>query len=481
MLCIGESKNMIEIGSLFIQIDKLLDIIKLLFMCLWTIPIYRVYRLLKSLGDQEESPQSIKLSEARVAVAIPARNVKHYIRKVILSLLKQRKLPDLIILIDDSSTDGTLDEVQSLIHEREATLKRIIEQKKYYGIEYELYMRHKLIRMIVLRLKSHSGKSRALNVALNVICNENIDYLLVLDADTILEPDYIEKLTYVMELDPQIGVISGLVRLWLLDSNPIRRAFAKAFRELNSLIYSLTIRKLESAYGTMPNVNGCCALYRMEALKRIGGFPEDSLAEDAVITWELALRGYKASFLPDAIAYTVDSGSVWQLFKRMVRMVRGGYQGFIIRLRKLARKRLWQLITSIIYNYFGGLAFVVNLVDLPISIYLLKHGLGGWGLLEYLAYITHLSPLSLVFTFFSAHPLMLCLLSYLTGLSGLVISGICLLVYYRKKPYLTSALKNAIKYAPLGVLLVWLQSIACMIALPLAVYDILTGGNKCRW
>src|SRR5690606_25879803 len=49
------------------------------------------------------------MAECSISIIIPAYNVEKYLKAALDSIKEQTELPDEVILIDDGSTDGTLD------------------------------------------------------------------------------------------------------------------------------------------------------------------------------------------------------------------------------------------------------------------------------------------------------------------------------------------------------------------------------------
>jgi len=109
---------------------------------------------------------------ADVCVIVPTFNRAHYLAEALDSLLNQTRPPAEIIVVDDGSTDSTLDVVHSFRD------------------------RIRYIR------KENGGKASAVNVGLRESKNQ---YIYVFDDDDIACPDAIEKLIEPLEQDPGLG------------------------------------------------------------------------------------------------------------------------------------------------------------------------------------------------------------------------------------------------------------------------------------
>ena len=104
-----------------------------------------------------------------ISVVIPAYNAEHFIKNGILSIFKQSYRPIEIIVINDGSTDHTLDIIESL--------ENLVPNK-------EIYMK-------IINLKENKGAANALNVGFK---EANGSYICWLSADDIfINPRKLEK------------------------------------------------------------------------------------------------------------------------------------------------------------------------------------------------------------------------------------------------------------------------------------------------
>src|SRR5690625_4858652 len=109
--------------------------------------------------------------KSSVSCIIPCYNSQKYITKTIKSVLNQTIKPLEIILINDKSTDNTL------------------QILKDFGTKYD-----DLIRII--DLKENKGSSFARNYAVQYASG---DYVFFMDSDDLAEPQSIEKYLYRLE------------------------------------------------------------------------------------------------------------------------------------------------------------------------------------------------------------------------------------------------------------------------------------------
>lgn len=114
----------------------------------------------------------------KVTVLMPAYNVGKYIRESIDSILKQTYSDFCLLVINDCSTDDTLD-VVSCIKDKRITL---------------------------ISNETNLGLAATLNKGLDLIRTE---YVARMDGDDIAEPFWLEKELSILETHPEIGVCGG--------------------------------------------------------------------------------------------------------------------------------------------------------------------------------------------------------------------------------------------------------------------------------
>ncbi len=131
------------------------------------------------------------MCQKKVICLICAKNEEKYIKKTLTALFNQSHPPNLTIIVDDGSEDRTIDVIRSV--------KKI----------------HPNIKIIRRRNRGFSALGTPLmantyNSGLKRILKLDFDYLLIIGADTVLPSFYIEKLVTQFQLNPRLGLISGM-------------------------------------------------------------------------------------------------------------------------------------------------------------------------------------------------------------------------------------------------------------------------------
>ncbi len=168
----------------------------------------------------------------KIVIVIPAYNEAAFLKQTLQSLIGQTKLPEKIIVVDDRSTDSTLEIAKSF-------------SEKYSYIQV----------ISSYSEGDHSPGSKVVQAFNEGLKHLETDYDIIckFDADLIFPPDYLEKIENVFERNPSTGMVGGHCTIlkdekWvpetLTDKDHIRGAL-KAYRK-NCF---LEIGKLKPAMG----------------------------------------------------------------------------------------------------------------------------------------------------------------------------------------------------------------------------------------
>ncbi|MGE5612654.1 MAG: glycosyltransferase [Bacillota bacterium] len=203
---------------------------------------------------------------AGVSVVVPAYNEAAVIEKTLAALLalQGNNAPHEIIVVDDGSTDGTGD-----IAERFSSRVRVIR-------------------------KVNGGKASALNLGIQEARNEIV---LVLDADTVIGSTCISMLRPHFA-DPGVVAVAGNVRV----GN--RRKLLPRLQAIEYVASLSLDRRAQDVLNTISVVPGAAGAFRRSAVLAVGGYPGDTLVEDADLTIMLLQAGGKIHYEPAAVVWT---------------------------------------------------------------------------------------------------------------------------------------------------------------------------------
>jgi poly-beta-1,6-N-acetyl-D-glucosamine synthase len=160
----------------------------------------------------------------RYAIVTPVRDEEAYIGAMIESIATQTILPEKWIIVDDGSSDKTVEIVESYAR------------------------RFKFIKLLQLptRDRRRPGGEEAIPSALRLLDVNKFEYLARYDADLSFSPDYIERIMNEFKRDPLLGIAGGGL---YIDKGG----------------------KLEFEKNPEYHVRGALKMYRRECFESIGG------------------------------------------------------------------------------------------------------------------------------------------------------------------------------------------------------------------
>jgi poly-beta-1,6-N-acetyl-D-glucosamine synthase len=171
-------------------------------------------------------------------------------------------------------------------------------------------------RLTCLTYADRGGKVKALNTGMAIISG---DIVVLTDANVMLEPDAITKLTAVFA-DDTVGCAVGNTILRSPDG-------AVSGEGIYSR-YEKRIHRSEENFRTMITVDGALYAIRREFVLPL---PPDTITDDWFMATGVLGRGKRIVYVADAIGYEDAAESVAGEFKRKVRMIAGGYQSLFRR------------------------------------------------------------------------------------------------------------------------------------------------------
>lgn len=226
------------------------------------------------------------MNNKTVSVHIVTYNSADDIIDCLQAVINQNYPVDQIVVVDNASTDGSADKVR-------AFFQQFNSDQQYPTL-------------ILLENKLNTGFAPAHNQA---IAATETEYVLVLNPDLTLAPDYISRLIAQMEANPQIGSATGKLLLkadhGLVDStglrmNTARRAFDRGAGES---------AEQWTQSGPVFGVSGAAALYPRRMINDISVdgefFDADFFAykEDVDVAWRAQLFGWQGYYDAEAIGY----------------------------------------------------------------------------------------------------------------------------------------------------------------------------------
>jgi peptidoglycan-N-acetylglucosamine deacetylase len=217
-------------------------------------------------------------------VVIPAHNEERVIAKTLAALEIARWPGVEVIVVDDGSVDATAEIAGSFP-------VRVLRQRR-------------------------RGKAAALNAGIAAAAG---DVIVVLDADTVLDADFLDTVAPHFA-DPAIGAVAGNVKV----GN--RRSVLARMQALEYIVSLDIDRRTQDALGVVAVVPGAAGAFRRAALLDVGGYPGETLVEDADLTIALLRGEWRIHYEPAAVAWTEAPETVGDVLRQRRRWAYGNVQ-----------------------------------------------------------------------------------------------------------------------------------------------------------
>ncbi|NJA04835.1 glycosyltransferase family 2 protein [Methylomonas sp. UP202] len=217
----------------------------------------------------------------KVSVIIVNWNGDRFLERCLSTLLVQSIMPHEIILVDNASSDASLNIVQYF-----STVK-------------------------LLPQNENLGFARGNNLAINIISPDS-EWIALLNPDAFPNPDWLERLLAAADSYPEVSVFASLQ---MCDDNAEVIDGAGDSYHVSGLVWRDHHGGLISPMDreNKPVFSPCAAaaLYRRQALIDVGGFDEDFFCyvEDVDLGFRLRLAGHQAMLVGDAVVRHVGSAS----------------------------------------------------------------------------------------------------------------------------------------------------------------------------
>jgi GT2 family glycosyltransferase len=215
----------------------------------------------------------------RVAVVVVNWNGGDVLTRCLDALAGQTLAPARIIVVDNASTDGSVDRLEE---------------------------RHR--RVEVIRLAGNVGFAAGNNLAVHAA--DGCDWVALLNPDAFPEPGWLEALLRARADEPDFDFFaSRLLQAEAPDTldgaGDSLHANGLAFRRDHGAPAAGTALAREETFSAC----AAAALYRRDAFLQVGGFDERFFCyfEDTDLAFRLRLAGHRCLYVPDAVVHHVGS------------------------------------------------------------------------------------------------------------------------------------------------------------------------------
>ena len=242
---------------------------------------HSIQNFAKNTEKMKINPNSPKGSPLKVSVVVPNWNGMRFVGMCLDSLAKLDFEDYEVIVVDNGSADGS----REMIEEQYPDVK-------------------------LLKLPDNMGFAIACNEGIKA---SNAEYIVLLNNDIEVTPDWLRELYEGMERHPECGM--GTTKMMFLDQRDV-------FYNTGDLFHSWSAgggrgqgEKDVGQYEKEDYVFGACAgagIYRREFFNQVGLFDEDFFifAEDVDLNMRGQLQGLKAVYLPKAKVFHIGTATV---------------------------------------------------------------------------------------------------------------------------------------------------------------------------
>lgn len=293
----------------------------------------------RSLGTYLRTREFAGIDEAfaspltpAISLILPAYNEAPVIVESVRSLLALRYARFEIIVVNDGSTDETLERLQD-----EFDLVPVAMASRTAIAHAEVrraYLSPQHPELVVLD-KANGGKADSLNAGVNVAQHP---FVCAIDADAILEPDALLRVAMPLLDDPGLVVAAGgIVRIangCQVDAGQITRVGLPRNRLATLQVVEYFRAFLVGRVGwsrmrSLLIISGAFGLFRRSAVEAVGGWWTGTVGEDMELVVRLHRyfqeRGeeYRVVFVPDPVCWTEAPGTFRALSSQRRRWQRG--------------------------------------------------------------------------------------------------------------------------------------------------------------
>ncbi|VVB70263.1 Glycosyltransferase AglI [uncultured archaeon] len=275
--------------------------------------------------EKKENPQINPDYKPLVSIIMPCYNDGKYSVEAIGELLKATYKKIEIIVINDGSTDDSLQ------------LLKQIKNK----------------RVKVLNNQINLGKAASLNKGIKQSKGELI---LVIDGDTIVEKTAIENAVKLIS-NEKIGAVVGIVRVKNND---------KILEKIQEVEYLVNFGFWSKALGNKDSIfitPGPFALYKKKILRQVNYFDKNNITEDMDVGIKIRKLGYNIIRSEKSIVYTYIPNKLNNLFRQRTRWSRGKIFN-IFKHREILFKKKYGFLGKIMMP----LSFIVEFMGVAILV-----------------------------------------------------------------------------------------------------------------
>lgn len=331
-----------------------------------------------------------------VSILVPAYNEELTIAESISSLLRLRYPHYEVVLVNDGSTDRTLEVlIENFGLEKAPTQVDMVLPCKPIGAVY----RSSRYPDLVVVNKENGGKADALNAGINVA---RYSLICAVDADSLIEADALLHIVQPFLESPRTVAVGGIIRVangCLIDSGfVVKVGLPKGFLPLIQTVEYMRAflfgRTGWSALHSLLIISGAFGMFRRDIVIDVGGYKHKSVGEDMELIVRMHRylrennRKYHMYFLPDPVCWTQVPESLKVLGRQRNRWQRGLIDTMFSHRKMLLNPRygavgLLAFPYFIVFEMFSPIMEALGFMIVPITF--------GFGIVDWKFFVAFLS------------------------------------------------------------------------------------------
>lgn len=220
----------------------------------------------------------------------------------------QKKLA--IVLVNWNSFDLTKDTLESLSHTTYTNYDCIVVDN---GSEdgSGLALKQAFPNCILIQSDINKGFTGGNNLGMEYALEKGYEYILLLNNDVAVEPNFLEPLIARLDQDPAIGAVQPLI-YFHHDQNLIWNAGSRYLSWIGLPLTLMYYRKDPQHLQTKQEkkidwITGCAFMIRAAVLKKTGNLKDKYFIyfEDVDLSFRIKKAGYTLSYVPSAVIYHI--------------------------------------------------------------------------------------------------------------------------------------------------------------------------------
>lgn len=216
-----------------------------------------------------------------VSIIIVNYNGRSYLEECFASLMKVTYPNYEIIIVDNNSSDDSIE-----------------------------FVKNNFPKIMIIKLEKNYGFAEPNNIGAK---NARGDFLLFLNNDTIVEPNFVSELVKVITQNSKIAICQSLLLKPNGDidsSGDFVDIYGRAFNSRNKVT---SVQRILSARGASMLIN-------KKIFQELGGFDENFFAsfEDVDLGWRACICGYDVMLVPNSIVYHEGSQTIKKISSELV-------------------------------------------------------------------------------------------------------------------------------------------------------------------